>query len=176
MEELPFYLNELQERFGAEIEDIAVLHGQAAAVVKRDALNEVLTYLRDGERTLFDLFLDLTGVDYIRRQPRFEVVIHLVSIPLLHRIRLKVRLDEDDLVMPTITPVYPSADWFERECYDLYGVRFQGHPNLKRILLYEGFVGHPLRKDYSITNRQPIVEQRKPEVRRSDCAIEPPQD
>lgn len=173
MHEYPSYLIEIQARFGEKIEEISMPHGQAIAVVKREALNEVLLFLRDDDKTLFDLFVDLTAVDYIAQQPRFEVVIHLTSIPLGHRIRLKVRLEEDDPVMPSITSVYPSADWFERECYDLYGIRFEGHPNLKRILLYEGFVGHPLRKDYPIDRRQPRIELRKPEVRRNDQAIEP---
>jgi NADH-quinone oxidoreductase subunit C len=173
MNEYPPYIAELQKLFGAKIEEVALLHGQAVAVVRREAINDVLLHLRNDDKTLFDLFLDLTAVDYIARQPRFEVVIHLVSIPLGHRIRLKVRLDEDDCVMPTITPVYPSANWFERECFDLYGVRFEGHPNLTRILLYDGFVGHPLRKDYPVDRRQPRIELRKPEVRRNDQAIEP---
>ncbi len=173
MQELPFYLLELQSRFGDAVEEIGAPLGEATAVVRREALNEILTFLRDDDRTLFDLFLDLTAVDYIGREPRFEVVVHLVSIPFRHRIRLKVRLPEADPTMPSITPVYPAANWFERECFDLYGVRFAGHPNLKRILLYEGFVGHPLRKDYPITGRQPIIKLRKPEVRRSDEAIEP---
>jgi len=173
MHEYPSYLTELQKRFGEKIEEIAMPHGQAVAVVQREALSDVLLYLRDDDQTLFDLFVDLTAVDYIARQPRFEVVIQLVSIPFRHRIRMKVRLDEDDPVMPSITPFYPAANWFERECYDLYGIRFEGHPDLKRILLYDGFVGHPLRKDYPIDRRQPRVELRKPEVRRNDLAIEP---
>ncbi len=175
MDELPFYLRELRQRFSERIEEISRPHGQAVAVVKRETINDVLSFLRDDDKTLFDLFVDLTAVDYLARPPRFEVVIHLVSIPFLHRIRLKVRLDEDDAVMPSITPVYPAANWFERECYDLYGIRFDGHPDLKRILLYDGFVGHPLRKDYPIDRRQPRVELRKPEVRRNDQAIEPKQ-
>lgn len=173
MDELPFYLSELQKRFAGSIKEASVPHGVPTVVIKREALNDALAYLKDDEKTLFDLFLDLTAVDYIGKRPRFEVVIHLTSIPFLHRIRLKVRLDESDPVMPTITPVYPSANWFERECFDLYGVRFQGHPDLKRILLYDGFVGHPLRKDYPIDRRQPRIELRKPEVVRSDQAIEP---
>ena len=173
MHEYPLYLAELQKHFGEKIEEIAMPHGQAAAIVKREDLNDVLLFLRDDNKTLFDLFVDLTAVDYIAHQPRFEVVIHLVSIPFLHRIRLKVRLDEDDPVMSSITPIYPSANWFERECYDLYGIRFEDHPNLTRILLYDGFVGHPLRKDYPIDRRQPRVELRKPEVRRNDQSIEP---
>jgi len=173
MEEYPFYLSELQTRFGDKIEAIHTQHGDATAVVKREAINEVLAWLRDDAATLFDLFLDLTAVDYIRKQPRFEVVIHLVSIPFRHRIRVKVRLEEDDPVMPTITPVYPASNWFERECWDLYGIRFDGHPDLRRMFLQESFIGHPLRKDYPIAARQPLVTLRKPEVRRNDESIEP---
>ncbi len=173
MEDYPLYLQELQKRFADKIEEIGLPLGQATVVVKPEALNEILTYLRDEERALFDLFVDLTAVDYIRRRPRFEVVIHLASIPLRQRLRLKVRLSEEEAVMPSITPVYPAANWFERECYDLYGIRFQGHPNLKRLLLYESFAGHPLRKDYPLTGRQPLIQLRKPEVRRSDQTVEP---
>ncbi|RJP73077.1 MAG: NADH-quinone oxidoreductase subunit C [Candidatus Zixiibacteriota bacterium] len=173
MPEFPPYFAALQERFGDRIEETAMPLGEAAVTVKREAINEVLAWLKDDDSTLFDLFLDLTGVDYIRRRPRFEVVIHLVSVPLRHRLRVKVRLDQDDPVMPSIIPVYPAANWFEREAWDLYGLRFSGHPNLKRMLLYESFVGHPLRKDYPLTRRQPIVPLRKPEVRRSDDAREP---
>jgi NADH-quinone oxidoreductase subunit C len=173
MDEFPVYLTDLQTRFGDKIFEIHAQHGDATAVVKREAVAEILTWLRDDEKTLFDLFLDLTAVDYIGRKPRFEVVIHLVSIPFHHRLRVKVKLDEDDPVMPTITPVYPAANWFERECWDLYGIKFDGHPDLRRMFLQESFVGHPLRKDYPITRRQPLITLRKPEVRRSDESIEP---
>jgi NADH-quinone oxidoreductase subunit C len=173
MDPLPLYLTDLQAHFGDKILEIHAPLGDATAVVKRESIMEVLTWLRDDEKTLFDLFLDLTAVDYINRKPRFEVVIHLVSIPLHHRLRIKVRLEDDDPAMPTITPVYPAANWFERECWDLYGIKFDGHPDLRRMFLQESFVGHPLRKDYPITKRQPLITLRKPEVRRSDESIEP---
>ncbi|MFH1863104.1 MAG: NADH-quinone oxidoreductase subunit C [bacterium] len=173
MSENPSYLSTLQERFGGRILEVATPHDQAVAIVQKEALNDILTFLRDDEKSLFDLFLDLTAVDYLGRKPRFEVVIHLVSIPLRQRLRIKVLIDEEDAQMPSITPVYPAANWFERECYDLYGIKFTGHPNLQRLLLYEGFEGHPLRKDYPVKGRQPRLELRKPEVKRSDQAVEP---
>ncbi|MCX6639435.1 MAG: NADH-quinone oxidoreductase subunit C [bacterium] len=175
MSENPSYLQGLQEQLGGAIEEIAHPHGQLCLVVKREAICQVLQFLMEDDEACFDLFLDLTAVDYLGREPRFEVVIHLSSIPKNHRIRIKVRLAEDDPFMPTITSVYPAANWFERECYDLYGIRFDGHPNLTRIMLYEGFEGHPLRKDYPVKGRQPRMPLRKPEVRRSDVAFEPPQ-
>jgi len=96
-------------------------------------------------------------VDYIPREPRFEVVIHLYSIPHGHRLRLKTPLEGDDPEMDTLTSVWRGTDWFEREAWDMYGIVFKGHPNLKRILLYEEFEGHPLRKDYPIDKRQPLI-------------------
>ena len=175
MTQNPLYLDSLKEKFGSSIEEISFPHDQLVVVVNREAINEILNFLRDDEEACFDLFMDLTAVDYIGREPRFEVVIHLVSIPKQQRIRLKIRLSEADPEMPSITPVYPAANWFERECFDLYGIRFTGRPNLTRIMLYEGFQGHPLRKDYPLKGRQPRVSLRKPEVRRSDQAIEPPE-
>ncbi|MBU0518187.1 NADH-quinone oxidoreductase subunit C [bacterium] len=171
--EIPSYVNRLKEACGAAIEEVSTPLGDLVVLVKADQIVEALNWLKEDEEALFDHFMDLTAVDYIGREPRFEVVIHLVSIPKSQRIRIKVHLDEDDPVMPTITPVYPAANWFERECWDLYGVHFTGHPNLTRIMLYEGFKGHPLRKDYPIKKTQPLMELRKPEVRRSDEAFEP---
>ncbi len=170
--EIPAYINRLQESFGEAIEEVETPLDQLVITVRRDRIVEVLRWLKDDEEAFFDHFMDLTAVDYLGRSPRFEVVIHLLSIPKLHRLRVKVRLDETEPVMPSITPVYPAANWFERECWDLYGVKFDGHPNLTRILLYEGFQGHPLRKDYPLKKRQPRLELRKPEVRRSDEAVE----
>lgn len=176
MNENPSYLDKLKEKFGSSIEEISFPHDQLVVVIKREAISELLGFLRDDEEACFDLFMDLTAVDYLGREPRFEVVIHLVSIPKQQRIRLKIRLPEDAPEMPSITPIYPGANWFERECYDLYGIRFEGHPNLTRIMLYEGFQGYPLRKDYPLKGRQPRVPLRKPEVLRSDQAVEPSDD
>ena len=102
--------------------------------------------------------MDLTAVDYMdRKAQRFEVVYHFYSSTLNHRVRLKVPVDEDDCLVDTLDSLYKAANWFEREVWDLYGIKFKGHPNMKRILLYEEFKGHPLRKDYPINKRQPLI-------------------
>ncbi len=88
---------------------------------------------------------------------RFEVVYHFFSWPLSHRLRLKVPVEEKDPTVDSLTPLWESANWFEREVWDMFGISFRGHPNLKRILMYEGFVGHPLRKDYPVNKRQPLI-------------------
>ena len=110
----------------------------------------------------FDVLMDLTAVDYCRfpgREdgPRFEIVYHLYSLPHNHRLRVKVRADEDEAVVASATPLWPIANWFEREVWDMFGVRFDGHPDLRRLLMYEEFVGHPLRKDYPVNRRQPLI-------------------
>ena len=117
---------------------------------------------QDDAELRFDMLSDLTAVDYLKfpgREdgPRFEVVYHLYSLPHNHRVRLKVRLDEDDPVVTSAVSVWPIADWLEREVWDMFGVRFAGHPDLRRLLMYEEFVGHPLRKDYPINRRQPLI-------------------
>jgi NADH-quinone oxidoreductase subunit C len=122
----------------------------------------VLATCRDSGALAFDVLMDLTAVDYSRfpgREdgPRFEVVYHLYSIAHNHRLRVKVRLTEDHPVAPTAVPLWPIANWFEREVWDMFGIRFDGHPDLRRLLMYEEFVGHPLRKDYPINRRQPLI-------------------
>ena len=98
------------------------------------------------------------AVDYMdRKSQRFEVVYHFYSSKHNHRVRLKIPVDEDDCLVDTLCPLYKSANWFEREVWDLYGIKFKGHPNMKRILLYEEFKGHPLRKDYPVNKRQPLI-------------------
>lgn len=132
--------------------------GDETVVLKRDKLLDVLKFLRDEADLAFNLPVDLTVVDWYRiREPRFEVVYHLYSYRTKQRIRLKVPVDEDDARVPSSYSIWPGFDWYEREAYDLYGVVFDGHPNLKRILMWEGFEGHPLRKDYPINKRQPIT-------------------
>ena len=131
--------------------------GDDTIVVSREAIVEICGFLKTDPDLRFDLFLDLTAVDYLPREPRFEVVIHLYSIPHGLRLRLKVPLEGDDPEMDTLTTVWRGTNWFEREAWDMYGIRFRGHPDLKRILLYEEFEGHPLRKDYPIDKRQPLI-------------------
>jgi NADH-quinone oxidoreductase subunit C len=128
----------------------------------------VATFLRDDPSTKMEMFIDLTCVDRFGSRgpgapetdpPRFDVVVHLYSVSLKHRVRLYAGAPEDDATVDTLVPVWAGADWFEREAYDLYGVRFKGHPDLRRILMYPEFVGHPLRKDYPKEKRQPLVRR-----------------
>jgi NADH-quinone oxidoreductase subunit C len=120
------------------------LHAQSPRIV------EVLTQLRDHPEWRFEQLIDLCGVDYPERAQRFDIVYHLLSLTKNHRVRVKVRTDEATAV-PTITGVYPCADWFEREAFDMFGVFFDGHPDLRRLLTDYGFQGYPLRKDFPMT-------------------------
>ena len=129
----------------------------ATAIVPREKLIEVCRFLRDDPELRFDMLSDVTAVDYLGRRPRFEVVYHLYSLPLNHRIRIKVALEESDPHLPSLVPVWAGANWLERETWDLYGIVFDGHPDLRRIYLYEEFQGHPLRKDYPKEKRQPLI-------------------
>jgi NADH-quinone oxidoreductase subunit C len=134
--------------------------GDATAVVERGRILDVLRLLRDDRELDFAMLSDLCAVDYLPRVPRFEVVYHLYSPARNHRVRIKVRVPEADPRIPSAVPLYDSADWMEREVWDLYGIRFEGHPDLRRILLYDEFEGHPLRKDYPKERRQPLVGPR----------------
>lgn len=152
----------LVERLGPAILETHAHRGDHTAVVERAAVAEVLAFCRDDADLRFDLLMDLTAVDYLKYPgredgARFEVVYHLYSVPHNHRLRLKVPVEEDDPVVPSAVPLWAAADWFEREVWDMFGIRFEGHPDLRRILLYEEFVGHPLRKDYRINRRQPLI-------------------
>ncbi len=133
---------------------------QPTWVVRREVLKELARDLRDHPETRFDLLLDLCGVDFPEREERFEAVYHLYSIPRGERLRLKVPLGEADPVLPSLVDVWKGSDWFEREAYDLFGFRFEGHPNLRRILTHDGFQGHPLRKDYDPARRWILTEDK----------------
>jgi NADH-quinone oxidoreductase subunit C len=135
-------------------------HGDATAVVTRESVVKLLRFLRDDPACNFEMLSDLTAVDYLGEEPRFEVVYHLYSLEWRHRLRLKARVPEEDAVIASAVGVYASANWMEREVFDLYGIHFDGHPDLRRILLYEAFEGHPLRKDYPKERRQPLVGPR----------------
>jgi len=119
-------------------------------VVKRSAIREACAILRDDSELQFNFLADITAVDWYPNEPRFDVVYGLLSIPRHKRLRLKVKLSGDDPNLESITSVWPSANFFEREVYDLFGVRFSGHPNLRRIMMPEDWEGHPLRKDYPV--------------------------
>jgi NADH-quinone oxidoreductase subunit C/D len=133
---------------------------QPTWVVRRDVLAELARELRDGRDTQFDMLMDLGGVDYPDRDERFEAVYHLYSVPRNARLRLKVAVAEADPVLPSLVPVWRSANWAEREVFDMFGVRFSGHPNLSRLLCHEGFQGHALRKDYDAARRWILTEDK----------------
>ena len=155
-------LQRLTDQFGAGLVETHEYRGDTTAVVERRVVTDVLRACREEPALGFDVLMDLTAVDYSKYPgredgPRFEVVYHLYSIAHNHRLRVKVRVDEDDAVVPTAVPLWPIANWFEREVWDMFGIRFADHPDLRRLLMYEQFVGHPLRKDYPINRRQPLI-------------------
>jgi NADH-quinone oxidoreductase subunit C len=118
--------------------------------IERSAIREACVLLRDHQDCPFDFLSDVICVDWFPSEPRFEVVYHLLSIPKKERVRLKVRLGSSSLALDSVTSVWPAANYFEREVYDLFGMRFTGHPYLRRLLMPEDWEGHPLRKDYPV--------------------------
>jgi len=132
------------------ITSVAVDGGELTLHADREAIVSVLTYLRDDVNFQFKQLMDVCGVDYPEDENRFEVVYHLISLTHNLRVRVKVRTNEEQSV-PTVTGVFSSAGWFEREAWDLFGIYFSGHPDLRRILTDYGFEGHPLRKDFPLT-------------------------
>lgn len=146
-------LNEIAAAVAAALPGEAaptIAHGELSLDVEPDRIVDVARTLRDDPALAFVSIIDVCGVDYPEREKRFDVVYHLLSPKRNARIRLRVRTDEADPV-PSITGIFPGADWFERETYDLLGVLFTGHPELRRILTDYGFDGHPLRKDFPMT-------------------------
>jgi len=128
----------------------AVVGGELVVTARAAAIGKVMTYLRDDANCLFKQLMDVCGVDYPADEQRFEVVYHLLSMKHNQRVRVKVRTDEETPV-PSVTGVFSAAGWFEREVWDMYGVFFSDHPDLRRILTDYGFEGHPLRKDFPLT-------------------------
>ena len=147
----------LKAQFPEGVLETSALHGDATAVLRPDVLMKAMEFLKSDPRLDFDVLIDITAVDHPGRSPRFEVVYHLLSIARKDRLRIKVGAEASEPILASITPLWGSANWLEREVWDMFGIRFSGHPNLKRILLYEEFQGHPLRKDYPIRKRQPLI-------------------
>lgn len=137
----------LRERFPEGVVEVTRFRGEVSALVRRDHIVELS---RTCHELGFNFLSDLTAVDWPDRNPRFDVVYHLAAVPSAERIRLKVQVNEGEAV-PTVTDVWAAANWAEREVYDLFGLRFEGHPDLRRILMPEGWIGHPLRKDFRQT-------------------------
>ncbi|HSC71100.1 MAG TPA: NADH-quinone oxidoreductase subunit C [Candidatus Methylomirabilis sp.] len=145
-------LQRLREQFGEVLLDVKVWRNEITVILGRPDLVRVCRFLRDDPDLAFDFLSDVTGVDRLKlpeHSPRFEVVYHVYSLQHGRRLRLKVRVDEGEAV-PTVTDVWPTANWHEREVYDMFGVPFEAHPDLRRILMPDDWEGHPLRKDYPV--------------------------
>jgi len=141
-------VEKLQERFGESVLDCKEFRGETTVTVKKEKILEVLKCLKDDLR--YNFLTDVTAVDYLGQDPRFMVVYNLYSIPNKVRIRIKAPVTEGDCTIDSATALWNSANWLEREVYDLMGIRFNNHPNLVRILMADDWVGHPLRKDYPL--------------------------
>ena len=141
---------EIGALLGSRIVSQTLAHGELTLVVEADHIVEVLTRLRDDKGLRLEVLIDICGVDYPERPRRFDVVYHLLSMRKNLRLRVKVEADADTPV-PSVIEVFPAANWYERETYDMYGILFAGHPDLRRILTDYGFQGHPLRKDFPVT-------------------------
>ncbi len=161
-------LDTLEQKFPHALVETGSYVGDEMALVKREHLIEVLTFLRDDPSMGFNMLSDLTAVDYLGQDPRFEVVYQLYSIRQKHRVRIKVQVAEaeEQCWVPSTAGLWHASNWAEREAWDMYGIRFEGHPDLRRILMYDEFVGHPLRKDYPQNARQPLL--RRPDAPPTD--------
>ena len=151
---------QVQKRFPNFVTQVADLQGQPLVYVKSGGISSVAAALKNDPEFQMDLLMDLFGVDFLHWEEkalRFEVVYNLYSTMKHHRLFVKVGLTEKEPVLDSVSSLWPAADWYEREVWDMFGVSFKGHPNLKRILMYEEFQGHALRKDYPFNKRQPLV-------------------
>lgn len=161
-------LDRLKAEFGGDVLEISTFRGDDVAVIRPSRWRDAARFVRTDPKCDCDYFVDLAAVDHcdprtddLDMPERFEVYVIAYSLKHKHRVRLKTRVPSgEDPVIDSLTSVWAGAGWQEREAFDLYGVRFEGHADLRRILLYDGFVGHPLRKDYPANRTQPLVEYR----------------
>ena len=154
----------IKQKFPADVLETHSQRGDETVVVYAARWKDIARFLRDEPRADMSMLVDLTAVDFPDRSPRFEVVAHFYSLSKGHRLRLKARVGDTDggnAEIDTLSDLWASANWAERECWDMFGVRFAGHPDLRRILLYPEFEGHPLRKDYPAERIQPLVPYRE---------------
>lgn len=155
MEEKKRINDKILEKFSHQIIAHHSYRGEDTMIIKKESIFPLARFLK--EDLQFALLVDMTAVDYWKKKEvRFEVVYHFYSLKNKVRLRVKVPVPEKDLNVDSLTSLFDGANWLEREIYDMYGIRFSNHPDLRRILLYEEFEGHPLRKDYPIDKRQPI--------------------
>ena len=152
-------LESIASQLGSLANTSSVSHGVLVIEIAPAVLPEVVQSLKSASQ--FDMLLDVTAIDWPRREPRFDVVWHFYSTKHCVRVRVKTQVTEGDPVVESLTPLYGSAGFLERECHEMYGIRFRGNADLRPILLYEGFVGYPLRKDYPKLGEQPLVKYRE---------------
>lgn len=151
--------------FGSKITGSNTECGELSVIVSKKDIAAVLTGCRNLQELAFNMLVDITAVDWMDSKPhRFDLVYQLLNIPKRRRLTVVVPLDEDGLEVPSATGLWSAANFLEREVWDMFGVRFAGHPDLRRILMYDEFVGHPLRKDYPVQGKQPRIALRAPEV------------
>jgi NADH-quinone oxidoreductase subunit C len=141
----------IKEKFPEDVLDIKEFRGQVSVVLKKERIVEIGRYIHDDPELSLDYLIDVCGVDYMgKKEKRFEVVYHLYSMRHHHMVRLKAEVGERDAEIDSVTPVWAGANWHEREAFDMYGIIFNGHPDLRRVLLPEDWEGYPLRKDYPV--------------------------
>ena len=151
----------LKENFPEEVLSIDEFRGQVSVTVNKHKILTIAKYLKEEPELYFDYLRDLFGVDYLgKKNPRFEVVYEMYSLKHRHKIRLKAQVPEEGCSIKSVVSIWKAADWNERECYDMFGVKFEGHPDHRRILLPEDWEGHPLRKDYPVEGPGPENEWR----------------
>lgn len=152
-------LRKLKQSFSDSILESHSFRGDDTVLIHPEVLIPVATFLKQDPDLDYNFLMDLTAVDYLkmRKNPRFEVVYHFFSLSKKHRLRVKVPAEAVNPEVDSLVSLWPGANWFEREVWDMFGIKFRGHPNLKRILMYEQFEGYPLRKDYPIQKRQPLI-------------------
>ena len=151
---------QVKRKFPNLVQETLEQNGDQVVVVRKDAIKSLASSLKTDPEFQFNLLTDLTAVDYLHweeKEIRFEVIYNLFSLTKNHRLFIKARVPETDPTIDSVAPLWPAANWYEREVWDMFGIRFKGHPDLKRILMYEGFDGHPLRKDYPYNKRQPLI-------------------
>ncbi|MHB8416932.1 MAG: NADH-quinone oxidoreductase subunit C [Myxococcales bacterium] len=153
-------LDALVAKFPAAVRDPYSFHGDDACFVEAAAVIEVGSFLKYEAAMDMKLLLSVTAVDYLGEAPRFEVVYHLTSLTHHHRVRLRAKVPETPAEIPSVAGIWRTANWWERHVWDMYGIRFTGHPDLKRLYMPEEWQGHPLRKDYPLRGRQPVERER----------------
>lgn len=160
-------LTKLKEKFADSILEISEFRNQLTCVVRKDKLTVICRFLRDDPELAFNFLSCICAVDFPERDPRFDVVYELYSINRNHRVRLKVRVNEGESV-PSVTSIWSAANWHEREVFDLFGITFDGHPDLRRILMPDNYEGHPLLKDFPLTREEVMFshnQNRPPKVK-----------